>query len=322
MMKGVGILLMVFNHCPIDIFFLHRFIEIFHMPMFFILSGYLYKHKPLQEVIKRNTRFILLPYFATMIIVCLCSYTINRDTLYGGIILLGNARSTLGFSNLYNVGPLWFLTAYFMTQIYAYFIFLIKNELWRAITVITLFTFSCVYMLTIKTMPPFGILTGFGGLIYLYIGYCIKKYNESIKSLNINKKIIYFSLGFCYIISLIFGHSPMSWHIYKLWYIDVIGATVGTFLCYKFISSLKEDSNISKILSFCGLNSLAILCFHSIDRIMNITNLIANKIAQEDLQRWQIEIILKFVFIIIIFIMAYNIRFLRKLFNIHKLTEK
>ena len=320
MMKGIGILLMVFNHCPVDIYFLHRFIEIFHMPLFFLLSGYLYKEKTIKDLLRRNARFILKPYFVTMAFVCICLTLNHVDTLWGGVILLGNSRSTLGFDNCYEVGPLWFLTAFFMTMIYAHFLFKIRNEIFRGVVVLVLFSLSVLYMLFVGTMTPFGTTSAFGGLLFLYIGYCVRTYKECFYSLSVRFKYCFLALcSLCYVVSLLMGYNPMSWHIYKLWYIDVIGAVFGTYLCYRFVNSLKLQSPISRFLSFCGLNSLAILCIHSIDFLLKITSTISNALPVDDLQRWQIEVFLKFSFVAIAFSVLYMIKPLRNLYNIQKL---
>ncbi len=37
----------------------------FHMPLFFIISGYLYKERPIMDIIRRNTKKVLVPYIVT-----------------------------------------------------------------------------------------------------------------------------------------------------------------------------------------------------------------------------------------------------------------
>jgi fucose 4-O-acetylase-like acetyltransferase len=44
-MKGVGIILMIIGHCAIPRLLWH-FIFSFHMPLFFIISGFFFKPKP------------------------------------------------------------------------------------------------------------------------------------------------------------------------------------------------------------------------------------------------------------------------------------
>lgn len=60
--KFVGIALVVYAHIPNASF--GNFAFLFHMPFFFIISGYLYKIRPLKEEIKRSMKALLVPYLA------------------------------------------------------------------------------------------------------------------------------------------------------------------------------------------------------------------------------------------------------------------
>lgn len=64
--KGFGILLMIWGHCAI-IPALYGAIYQFHMPLFFVISGYLYKEKDSTTFYKSIYR-ILLPFFATILL--------------------------------------------------------------------------------------------------------------------------------------------------------------------------------------------------------------------------------------------------------------
>lgn len=43
--KGIGIILVVIGHLHGINHIIHDFFYLFHMPLFFIISGYLYNHK-------------------------------------------------------------------------------------------------------------------------------------------------------------------------------------------------------------------------------------------------------------------------------------
>ena len=66
--KGIGVILMVMGHIEFGKTFDH-FIHAFHMPMFFFISGYLYKHKTKDELsfvsfMINKARALLIPYVA------------------------------------------------------------------------------------------------------------------------------------------------------------------------------------------------------------------------------------------------------------------
>ena len=64
-MKGVGILLVILGHCMLFENPINRIIYSFHMPLFFILSGYVYniKYKDLQKEFIFKKLKMLLYYF-------------------------------------------------------------------------------------------------------------------------------------------------------------------------------------------------------------------------------------------------------------------
>lgn len=67
MTKGAGILLVVTGHitqCPA----LAHGIYLFHMPLFFVLSGYLYRPTATSALLKRRFKSLLIPYFSFLII--------------------------------------------------------------------------------------------------------------------------------------------------------------------------------------------------------------------------------------------------------------
>ena len=70
--KAIGIILMVFAHAindpstPGGYFYIHRFIYAFHMPLFFIMSGFCFKEKYLDNTIlfiTQKIKGIYIPFF-------------------------------------------------------------------------------------------------------------------------------------------------------------------------------------------------------------------------------------------------------------------
>ena len=59
--KCIAIFLVILGHLPLQEEFGH-FIYLWHMPLFFMISGYLYKRSPLQDELKKCFYSILLPY--------------------------------------------------------------------------------------------------------------------------------------------------------------------------------------------------------------------------------------------------------------------
>jgi fucose 4-O-acetylase-like acetyltransferase len=58
--KVIGIILVVYAHVPNAP--LSSIVFLFHMPFFFMISGWLYKTRPFKEEWRRTCRCLILPY--------------------------------------------------------------------------------------------------------------------------------------------------------------------------------------------------------------------------------------------------------------------
>ena len=69
--KGMGMILVIIGHMPLKNRYLINFIYSFHMPLFFIISGYFFKYRENKECIKNIFKKLILPYFITCILIIL-----------------------------------------------------------------------------------------------------------------------------------------------------------------------------------------------------------------------------------------------------------
>lgn len=108
--KGIGIFLVVLGHVRTSLY-LHDAIFLFHMPLFFLLSGMVFKKdEEWWTCMKKKVRYLLLPYvFFMMMFVPLRMVT---DALCNGGLFPNFRMSMLGLS--YFDKPLWFVFALFV----------------------------------------------------------------------------------------------------------------------------------------------------------------------------------------------------------------
>ncbi len=73
--KGIGIILVVVGHyspneCPLYWVSIQKIIYLFHMPLFFLLSGYLYHHGrlPYKALVENKTRRLFIPFMSVAFI--------------------------------------------------------------------------------------------------------------------------------------------------------------------------------------------------------------------------------------------------------------
>ena len=121
--KVIGIYLMVLGHGGLVNADIRQFIFSFHMPLFFILSGFLYKQRTFAETLKKNIHTLLVPYLIMngilllfYLVLKIIKGTMTWDFLTSrlGAVLLGlgyNTESLIPLST-----PLWFLIALFIIQ--------------------------------------------------------------------------------------------------------------------------------------------------------------------------------------------------------------
>ena len=128
--KGIGILLVIFEHSLFEVDFLGKLILIFHMPLFFFLSG-----------LTLNTEYSFKEYFGKRIKGILLPYGIYGVLRLIWILLFGNLthnNAIPSFTSLilglfvcvrnsnYSVG-LWFLPLLFISETIIYLIMRFLN---------------------------------------------------------------------------------------------------------------------------------------------------------------------------------------------------
>ena len=107
--KAIGIWLVVLGHLP---FQGHSVLFYFHMPFFFILSGFLYKPIPLKDEIRKSAKRLLLPYCVyNAILLSLLLLTGDRSYWNAINMLLGNQNQLP-----INCCAMWFLVALFVIR--------------------------------------------------------------------------------------------------------------------------------------------------------------------------------------------------------------
>lgn len=242
--KGIGILLVIMGH---SLFPLHIAIDIFHMPLFFLISGITFSFSKNQDVglfLKSKVDRILIPLLFFSFV--------------SGVFEL---ILPVTFSGPFN-GPLWFLQVVF-TSIILYFLirFLVNST--KIINAIILLFSILSYLFAYNNIKLFFELDlVLMAVVFFHLGFLVKEYYKKISNIQ--------STIFCLIFSCLYGMG--------LWF-SVLRGVDGAFLfrIYKysyplfFITSLsgifvvlafaKIFSKIP-ILNYLGKNSLVILCVH------------------------------------------------------------
>ena len=179
MAKGYGILAVFVGHM-VQSSPLGLFVYSFHLPLFFFISGYLFKTDGhFGSFIKKKARSILLPYFTLGLLVLFC------DAFYP-LFFSGRHFSTkhlmyelskefMAFLFQCRYSTLWYLAVLLGVNILMFFVCKIGKQYVQAVVVVALFATAMVYYYVLDGSELFwNIDAAFPALLFFWGGYFIK----------------------------------------------------------------------------------------------------------------------------------------------------
>lgn len=264
-MKFVGIVLVIIGHMT-DVG--RNVIFSFHMPLFFILAGYFYHERCLDESVRKDVKHLVYPYWltsvfiiVTYIIASLFKEDINLQRwfiamLYGS----GSAHSSMYFGNIPSIGAIWFLLALFWCKN----VFnVIKRFCKHWLIASFIVSGSAIILDNYVINLPFALLPGLGAVMFYAIGYLIKQ-KGGFKNFNPYVGAI------CILLWFVSFLSPGLLCMVKCYYpnivVNVLGAIGGTYALFLVCNSIPScNYPLYKIVIWGGQNSLTFLCIHLYD---------------------------------------------------------
>lgn len=263
--KSIGIILMVIGHsgCPGWMFY---FIYLFHMPLFFFLSGYCFKDQYVNNkktFILKRIKTLYMPFVLYNILFILLHNLLFRihihATAYSWSDYINFIPKVLamGFTEV-NLGPYWFLRYLFLASIlFLLIMFCLYNySQYIKYIVMLLPIITIISHMNIFSWLPSYIL--FLSIFFYGSGYLMK-------NITINKSVwFWFGLFFIVAIGSVFIHSHMLMMDnkdiipYCLFAIIGIIGVLSLSLCISSSSLLW----IKKIMVYIGNHSLVILTWH------------------------------------------------------------
>ncbi|MCF0178728.1 MAG: hypothetical protein HUJ97_00585 [Bacteroidales bacterium] len=265
--KGLGVILMLAAH--IDSFILKDWTYSFHMPLFFVISGFCSNKKVVSKAFVSGVRSLLLPY----IVVCLSivfyflCFQIANNYIKGSPFYLYQLTDYLVWipfswgclaSHDIGIGVVWFLWAMFWGRIWKSLIDSYFPTNIRLFVSVLLFI-TAIY-LPIGPYNFWGFKQGMQATVFLMLG-------ASVKELDIfNNKNSCIWLGLC-VLFLFASKYPidMSWWKYPLGIYNILTASILSLSFIWLCSNLDrvDSSHLSifrKGLYYIGRNSLFFLC--------------------------------------------------------------
>lgn len=266
-LKGIGIVLMVLGHMHFDDQYFGRIVYAFHMPLFFLVSGFLYK-KPnnLFDYLKRKAKRLLVPYAVFATTYLFLSFCLSRkvSTLFDGL------KSLLVFptQGMPMESALWFLPAMFLCCVlYALLDKFVKSRMAFTAIISILTCIGCFYSSVTDFRLPFAVGPAMASLGFYGLGQLWKCRQTE---LGILKKWISVGIvGLC-AVGLACYLEPLNVRLEKwggvqfiLHYLCAVGIVLFlAVLVDWFVHRFEIDGSKEYGLTFIGQNSIVYLCIN------------------------------------------------------------
>ena len=250
-LRGLGMIFVIVGHMTVPDL-VHRLAYSFHMPLFFAISGFLYKNQFSQNWFLRKVDSLMAIYFIWSGIMLSIFLYIGRYQLWGGLKLLVSGNG---------IGVTWFFVCLFFVEIFGAFI--VNKTRWMTNTLCSVITICIValigYLVPLLEIPPvYKSNTIFAALSFWLFGYFMKNKWSKLSALHLIFAVIFASL---------FGVQRIDMNSAQfgngfLFYGTALGFVVMLFWMFQ------KFSIQWKPLSFIGRRSLEFMCLHSIIPIM------------------------------------------------------
>ncbi|MBP9988946.1 MAG: acyltransferase family protein [Ruminococcus sp.] len=286
--KGIGILLVVVGHLWDKLPFfdvIHCILYAFHMPLFFIISGMLFKntYTKFSVFLKKRLKTLICPYILFAVISWMW-YVFTYAVLPRRFTSAALTKCAGWFGQIFYAQystkvmntPLWFVTSLFALEIIYYFISKIKNKskglFWIVILAFTALGWfaESSYCPIDTSVLPWNLASAFYALGFYALGNNIAPFlkgylyseNKIFKSKAQKNTILWALVCVCLFISSYLGikNGYISIGLRELgngWTFYVTGI-IGTFGILSLGFLLKK----CKFLQFCGRNSFYIMATH------------------------------------------------------------
>ncbi len=270
--KFIAMFLVVFEHVVLAfklndtsyIAYFRNVVVTFHMPLFFLISGYLYKQKSRIENYEKILWALVIPYFIYQFLYLpmkLGYYNLYEHIPFGIAsikcfvgILLGDNLGTEGSKYALSVCPaMWFV----MVMIQLRFIFAHVNMTVKNLSLITLFSFLVLTFLKLANIDLYFCLDNtLYAIPYFVFGYCFKNhFNINIELSKKSKFILFIALIGLLQCCLILRHT------YNTLLLQYSCGFVGSFIVIIFSQLFNHSNNFVNVIA---KNTLFLIFFQSV----------------------------------------------------------
>lgn len=318
--KGIGMLCVIAGHMDIGV--VNTVVFSFHMPLFFIISGFFTKKEDQKLLVQKKAKRLIIPYIFTCFLVILFSVLINLiERNYHQVLpdvvqwlvasIWGSGSRSWFIIQFPQIGAIWFLLALF----WAFIIFntIIDTE-YEGLISLSLFLIAIIISRFIWL--PWSVLAGLSAVLFLHLGHFLKKsrYLDGF----VPVEFITCILVWCTCVIVNHGYyMEMVKCNYPCIPADILSGLSGSCLVIFFSMLFDKIGGVRNILSWYGRNSLIAMCFHLIEANTIPWNKILGPLCiQNQWIYWIILFLMKVLWSVIAIKAVTNIPFLRKVYGL------
>lgn len=271
--KGFGMVCVILGH--MGLVKLNPFFSSFHMPIFFLISGYFLSEKKVDKkdfAIKKAKR-LLVPYVLSGVFLigfsAFWELVFNRGKRAALRMALLNIYGIAYGSGIYHyepffvqqIGPLWFLPTMFLALL------IVKYSLeYRHTAIIIALSFYIGWKTSPFVWLPFDIQAGMGAALFVYIGFCARKHK--VLEMRFSRPAIAGMLALWIFCVIFGGNLHMVINRYANGLLDILGAIAASLLIVLACKAVQKKSPLLvSPLCLLGKYSFIALCVHGIEHM-------------------------------------------------------
>lgn len=272
--KGIAILCIILGHFGVHE--VNRIVFTFHVPIFYIITGYfLSKKYDIKDFVKDKVRTLLVPYAITCVAMVIFSMifasmlkepVVDAAKQWIAASLYGSGVNYTEPFVIHKIGALWFLLATFWGSIFLRISFEMKKKV-RLLFVLVLF---CVGYLTSDKLFwfPLSIQAGCCATLFMYVGYLARKSKDVYE--NLSKEVKCAGVVFAFIIWMAFiknyVHFALVENLFGRGVIDIFGSVCASFVVLMISKFIENHFKLlTNALAYLGRYSLIVLCIHILE---------------------------------------------------------
>ncbi len=266
LLRAVGIILMIMGHIGFGTLF-DRWIHAFHMPLFFIISGYFYKSKDIRSVVISRIHTLIIPYLIFGVFHTILYFIIvgDYDLHYIYILLIENtADGGVAIS-----GALWFLTAMFFSEILYNLIQKLNIcEMYKTVIILIISILGMAFATYLPFRLPWALDAAMTSVGFIHFGHLIKGHLKRIINITFGSSLILFTIFSILALLKYVNMRTGNYGIWLLFWTNSFGLTTALWNIVKYIDEwLMKRKLIKKIIYFLkgiGSNSIVYLCLNQL----------------------------------------------------------